>query len=82
MPKKNEEAELNKLSLDQKMDMLDEIIEKLETGEATLEESFALYKQGIGIVKNCNESIDHVEKEVLKINEDGTTERFPDMDGE
>lgn len=67
------------LTIDEKMDMLDEIIEKMEGSEVTLEESFNLYKQGVGLIKECNDSIDRVEKEVLKLNEDGSMEA---LDGE
>ena len=56
------------------MDLLDEIIDKMEGNEVTLEESFNLYKQGVGLIKECNDSIDRVEKEVLKLNEDGSLE--------
>ena len=48
---------------------LDEIIEKMEKGEMSLEETFKLYKEGIELVSSCNESIDKVEKEI-KIIED------------
>lgn len=50
---------------------LDEIIEKMEQGELSLEESFKLYKEGIALVSSCNESIDKVEKEIKVIEDDG-----------
>ena len=63
-----------KLTIDERMDMLDELIERMEDEEVTLEESFAYYKQGIELVKSCNDAIDRVEKEVLKLNDDGSEE--------
>ena len=52
---------------------LDEIIEKMEQGELSLEESFKLYKEGVELVGACNESIEKVEKEI-KLIEDESAE--------
>lgn len=68
------------LTIDEKMDELDGIIEQMESGEITLEESFDLYKQGVELVRSCNDAIDRVEKEVLKLNDDGSTDTLPDME--
>ncbi len=68
------------MTIDQKMDELDGIIERMESDEITLEESFELYKKGVGLVKSCNDAIDRVEKEVLKLNDDGSTDTLPDME--
>ena len=50
---------------------LDEIIERMEQGELSLEESFKLYKEGVELVGACNESIEKVEKDI-KLIEDET----------
>lgn len=50
---------------------LDEIIEKMEQCELSLEESFKLYKEGVELVAACNESIDKVEKEIKVIEDEG-----------
>ena len=50
---------------------LDEIIEQMEQGELSLEESFKLDKEGVALVSSCNESIDKVEKEIKVIEDDG-----------
>ena len=49
---------------------LDEIIEKMEQGELSLEESFTLYKEGVALVGACNESIEKVEKEIKVIEDE------------
>lgn len=49
---------------------LDEIIEKMEQGELSLEESFKLYKEGVELVGACNESIEKVEKEIKVIEDE------------
>ena len=44
--------------------------------ETSLEESFALYKKGMELLKYCSEKLDTVEKKMLQINEDGTFSEF------
>ena len=49
---------------------------RLEDKDVTLEESFGLYQEGMGLLKLCNENIDHVEKQMLQIDEEGQTHEF------
>ena len=69
-------AKEEELTLEQGFDQLDEIIEKLEDREIPLEESFGLYEQGIKLLKDCNEKIDRVEKQVQKLNADNRLSDF------
>ena len=55
---------------------LDEIVDKLEKGETSLEESFSLYQQGMKMLKTCNDKIDKVEKQVLILEENGELHEF------
>jgi exodeoxyribonuclease VII small subunit len=48
---------------------LEQIITKLDEGEISLEESVTLYKEGMVLVKQCNEKLDTVEKELEIIRE-------------
>ena len=66
----------NDLSLENKLDILEETISKMEAEEISMEESFALYKQGVVMLKECNEEIDRIEKKVLLLNESGETNEF------
>ncbi len=52
-------------SIEQTFAELDAIMEKLESAETSLEESFALYEQGMKLVKACGEKIDKVEKQMI-----------------
>ncbi len=54
----------NKLTFQENLDSLEKIVERLESGETTLEESLELYKQGMMFLKECNSKIDKVEKEI------------------
>jgi exodeoxyribonuclease VII small subunit len=44
---------------------LDGIVNELESGEISLEESFELYKKGMDMLKECNKDIDKVEKQII-----------------
>ncbi len=64
------------VGLEDSFEKLDELLNELESPDITLEESFQLYQKGMGLLKQCNETIDKVEKNVLKLNESGTLEEF------
>lgn len=64
------------LSLEEAFARIEETIGHLEEEETTLEESFLAYQQGMKLLQYCNEKIDKVEKQVLKINEDGELDEF------
>ncbi len=55
---------------------LEEVIEKMEDSDVTLEQSFELYDRGMKLLKKCNQTIDEVEKKVLVLDEDGETHEF------
>ncbi len=55
---------------------LEDVVERLEHGETTLEESFGLYKEGVTLLKQCSETIDTVEKSVLTLDENGELHEF------
>ncbi len=63
-------------SLEESFQELDQIIEKMQGREVTLEESFALYEQGIRTLKLCTQKIDAVEKKMLLLNAQGELEPF------
>lgn len=70
------EADQEELTLEQAFGGLDAVVEKLESREISLEDSFAEYKKGMELLKLCNEKIDRVEKKMLQINEDGEYSEF------
>ncbi len=72
-------AEENReLSLEENFGRLDEIIERMESDELSLEEAFRAYSDGMRLLKTCNDQIDRVEKQVLKLTEEGELEEFED----
>jgi exodeoxyribonuclease VII small subunit len=51
---------------------LEEITEKLESGEAPLEESLALYSEGVEIARFCTGKLAEAEKKITILKEQGT----------
>ena len=76
MAKKKETADQEQFRLEEAFDRIEALLEKLQDKEVTLEESFGLYQEGMGLLKLCNENIDHVEKQMLQIDEEGQTHEF------
>lgn len=78
MAKKKEETTEKEqaLSLEEAFAQIEDVIARLEAEEITLEESFAQYHRGMALLAHCNETIDQVEKKVLKISEDGGLDEF------
>ena len=76
MAKKKETAEQEQFQLEEAFDRIEALLEKLQDNDVTLEESSGLYQEGMGLLKLCNENIDHVEKQMLQIDEEGQTHEF------
>lgn len=73
---KQMDEEKKERSLEENFSGLEEIIERLEGEELPLEEAFLAYSDGMKLLKLCNDQIDRVEKQVLKLTEEGQMEAF------
>lgn len=63
-------------TLEEMFASLDGLIEALESRDISLEDSFSKYREGMEILKACNEKIDTVEKKMLVLNDNGETDEF------
>ena len=61
---------------EQSMEELEQIVAKLESGDATLDESLEYFEKGIKLSKSCQKMLDTAEKKVsvLLANSDGELE--------
>ncbi len=59
------------MNLEESFEKLNQILEELEKPDIALEKSFALYQEGMKLLKSCNDSIDKVEKELIILSENG-----------
>ena len=55
---------------------LDQVMKEMENEDVSLEESFRLYKEGMNMLKICNEKIDTVEKKMLILDGEGNEHEF------
>lgn len=62
-------------SFEEQMVKLEETVRLLEKGDITLDESLALFEEGIKLAKSCQEQLDNAEKKV-KILINGEKEDF------
>lgn len=64
------------LTIEESLKELDGIVERLESREISLEDSFSIYQKGTELLRQCSSKIDTVEKKMLKINENGEFSEF------
>ena len=55
------------LPFEQAMQQLSEVVEKLESGEGTLDEMIRLYERGMTLVKACEQRLDAYEATITKL---------------
>ncbi len=67
---------MDNMTLEQTFAGLEEVIQKMERGDITLEDSFKLYHEGMDMLKSCNDKIDKIEKQMLILDEGGTLHEF------
>lgn len=65
---KEEKAVDEQFDVDEALGRLEEINEKLAGGEMALNESIALYKEGVELAEKCKTHLEGVEKELEIIN--------------
>ncbi len=69
-------SELEKMTIQEAFENVEDAMEQLRSDEISLEESFAIYKDGMEVLKAVASKIDQVEKQVQKLDEDGETSDF------
>ena len=56
-----------KLSFEQSLARLDEIVRHLEKGDLPLKESLTLFEEGTALIKSCGIMLDDAEQQVVKL---------------
>ena len=56
-----------KLTFEQSMQRLEEIVRILERGDAPLEEAMGLFEEGTALMKTCTVQLDKAEQKVSKL---------------
>lgn len=60
-----------KMNIEETFEKLEEVISIMEKPETGLEETFDLYKQGLDMIRKCNDSIESIEKQISVLEEEG-----------
>ncbi len=69
-------SEEKQYGLEENFERLDKVLETLEQEDISLEDAFKAYSQGMEILKQCNDQIDKVEKQVQMLSESGEPEEW------
>lgn len=62
--------EMAKAKIEEKFEQISTIIETLEQPATPLAESLKLYTQGVKLLKECNDELDKVEKQLIILGEE------------
>ena len=70
---------MEKMSFEQAITRIDEIVRTLEKGDAPLEQSLSLFEEGTKLIKFCGKLLDGAEQKVVKLQKaaDGEPEELP-----
>ena len=60
-------AEIEKLSFEEALKQLEEIVQKLEKGQVDLEDSIKIYERGTALKAHCETKLRNAEKRIEKI---------------
>ncbi|MBN2125259.1 MAG: exodeoxyribonuclease VII small subunit [Deltaproteobacteria bacterium] len=55
---------------DDMMKRLEEIVQDLEGGELSLEDSLKIFEEGMGLIRNCSRKLEEVEQKVTMLVKD------------
>ncbi|HHV63050.1 MAG TPA: exodeoxyribonuclease VII small subunit [Firmicutes bacterium] len=75
---KRPEPNSSKLSFEEAMRRIEEIVAALEGGQADLDKSLALFEEGMGLFRFCTQKLDDAEGRILMLVKDaGGEDRKP-----
>jgi len=60
-----------KINFESSISALEELVEKMEGGEFSLEESLKQFETGIALARSCQQALRDAEQKVLQLTQDG-----------
>lgn len=69
--KPKEPEQQNTVTIEEAFAQISEIVEQMDAPEVTLEASMQLYRKGIGLLTQCGETLERIEKEMITLTEEG-----------
>lgn len=67
---------MEKMTYEQAISRLEDIVSRLEGNEVSLEDSIALFQEGIELSKFCDDKLKNIQEKVAQIYEDGQLKEF------
>ena len=61
---------MSKITLEERFQTLDEMIEKLQAEDISLEDSIKLYSEGMKIIAECNQTIEEINGRLVNLKEE------------
>ena len=58
---------MDKMTFEQAVSRIDEIVKTLEKGDAPLEQSLSLFEEGTNLIKFCGKRLDSAEQKVVRL---------------
>ncbi len=77
MSKTEKAADLSMINFETALGELEDIVQKLESGDTSLEDSIDAYERGIALKKHCEGKLREAQLRVEKIDKDGTLSAEP-----
>lgn len=74
MTERKTKDELTKLTFEEAIGQLKEIVGKIEQGEIPLQDSLEQYEKGMALIKHCRTILQKAEKRIEKISKEGPSE--------
>ena len=71
---KEEKMDLGKLSFEDAIKELTQIVDKIESGQVPLQTSIEQYEKGMALVKHCRGILQAAEKKIEKVSQQGQKE--------
>ena len=65
-----------KLSFEQALQRLEQVVKELETGDLSLDTALALFQEGVALARQCGVQLDEAEAKIEKLLEAGRTVEF------
>ncbi len=59
----------NKIDFEKSLDELEKIVEKLESGECTLDESIKLFEKGVKYASDCRTALKDAKEKIVNLSE-------------
>ncbi|MGV8941686.1 MAG: exodeoxyribonuclease VII small subunit [Lysobacter sp.] len=84
MPRKASPKSSPVADFETSLDSLEQLVEKMEHGEMSLEESLAAYERGVGLYRHCQNALEQAELRVRLLTdpqEPDTAEAFEPLTG-